>query len=84
MSGSWPDWWQWELELSGHLRRMSDREFNEADLRAMMADARGYHGDVEPGRHAVSTRWQGKVWEVIVEPDPALRRLVVVTAYPVK
>lgn len=46
----WPDWWLWELELSGHvLRRTIDREFNEADLRGMLADAHAFAADVEPG-----------------------------------
>jgi hypothetical protein len=38
----WPEWWQWELELSPHLlKRMLDRRFNETDLRLMVAAARG-------------------------------------------
>ena len=33
-----PDWWDWELELIKHLSdRMTDRRFNETDLRTMMA-----------------------------------------------
>ena len=37
-----PDWWSWELELSAHLlKRMMDRQFNEADLRLMLDDASG-------------------------------------------
>ncbi len=36
----WPDWWSGELELSAHLlKRMMDRQFNEADLRLMLDDA---------------------------------------------
>jgi hypothetical protein len=36
----WPEWWDWELELMPHLaKRMADRQFNEVDLRAMLADA---------------------------------------------
>ncbi len=33
----WPEWWDWELELSPHLlKRMEDRQFNEVDLRTML------------------------------------------------
>jgi hypothetical protein len=32
---NWPEWWEWELELTAHLeKRMLDRDFNEIDLRA--------------------------------------------------
>lgn len=35
-----PEWWEWDLEFTPHLlKRMSDRRFNEVDLRTMMADA---------------------------------------------
>ena len=43
----WPDWWEWELELTPHLeKRMEDREFTEVDLRAMLERAEGHHRDV--------------------------------------
>jgi len=33
----WPEWWDWELDLSPHLlERMVDRGFSEVDLRRMM------------------------------------------------
>jgi hypothetical protein len=37
----WPDWWEWELDLSlPHLRkRMIDRGFSETDLLTMLEDA---------------------------------------------
>lgn len=29
-----PDWWDWQLDLTPHLlKRMDDRDFNELDLR---------------------------------------------------
>jgi hypothetical protein len=35
-----PEWWSFELELSGHiLERMLDRGFSEADLRLMFETA---------------------------------------------
>ncbi|MDY7009899.1 MAG: DUF4258 domain-containing protein [Planctomycetota bacterium] len=72
----WPEWWQWELELSLHLlRRMIKRQFNEADLRTMLTDATEYKPDVEPERWLISTKWHGRPWEVIVEPDEKARRL---------
>ena len=80
-----PEWWDWELELSPHLmRRMIKRHFNETDLRTMLSQAIGFSRDVDPDRWVISARWQGNRWEVIVEPDSASRRLVVVTAYAVE
>jgi hypothetical protein len=80
----WPDWWSWELELSPHLlKRMIDRQFNEADLRLMLEEAGGYHENHEEGRWAVETIHAGRNWEVIVEPLLNEEILVVVTAYPV-
>ncbi len=77
-----PDWWEWELESSGHLlRRMIDRGFSETDLRTMLAEASSFAPDVEPNRWVISTKWRGRPWEIIVEPDASVQRLVVITAY---
>lgn len=62
---------------------MTDRGFNEAELRLMLEQASGYHIDVEPGRWIIETSRGGGPWEVIVEPDVSVSQLVVVTAYPV-
>lgn len=84
MAREWPEWWEWELELSPHLlKRMVDRVFTEVDLRRMLARASGYREDVVDGRWAIQTRHGRRAWEVIVEPDSERRLLVVVTAYPV-
>jgi hypothetical protein len=78
----WPDWWSWDLELSPHLlKRMVDRRFNEADLRLMLEEAAGYHSDIAPGRWVVESRRAGLPWEIIVEPLPDERILLVITAY---
>jgi hypothetical protein len=80
----WPEWWDWELELSPHLfKRMTDRRFTEIDLRRMLERATGYRPDVVEGRWIVEMRHRRRAWEVIVEPDQERRLLVVVTAYPV-
>ena len=80
----WPDWWDWELELTPHVeKRMSQRGFNEAGLREMMQRARGFTQDVISGRYTVDTAFRGARWAVIVEPDPDTRTVVIVTAYPV-
>ncbi len=82
--GEWPEWWDWELELSPHLlKRMEDRRFTEIDLRRMLERASAYREDVVEGRWVIETRHRGKAWEIIVEPDLERRLLVVVTAYPV-
>lgn len=79
----WPEWWDWDVELSPHLLgRMKDRRFSEVDLRLMLEGASGYHADCEPGRYVLQTRHEGRPWEVILEPVPEEEVLVVVTAYP--
>ena len=40
--------------------------------------------DVVPCRWIVATRYRRRLWEVVVEPDPATELLVVITAYPVQ
>ncbi len=79
----WPDWWSWEIELSVHVQiRMVDREFNETDLRLMLADSTGYHADVVEGRWVIVCRYADRPWEVIVQPLPDVFRLLVITAFP--
>lgn len=78
----WPDWWNWELELTPHLaKRMVDRQFNESELRTMLTDASGYVPEAD-GRFVVLAKREGRDWEVVVEPDPIDRVLLVITAYP--
>jgi hypothetical protein len=76
-----PEWWSFELELSGHiLERMLDRGFSEADLRLMFETASLRAGRLE-GRWIVETVHQREPWEIVVEPDHTERVIVVVTAY---
>jgi hypothetical protein len=78
----WPEWWEWEPEISSHvLKRMADRDFNEIDLRLMLERATGYHADVEEGRWVIETSQAGRAWEIVVEPQPDDKVLVVITAY---
>ena len=82
-SGGWPPWWDWELELTPHLlKRMVDRRFTEVELRAMLESARGWREDIVEGRCVIDCCHHRRSWHVIVEPDPAIERLVVITAYP--
>ena len=81
----WPEWWEWELELSPHLlKRMIDRGFTETDLRKMMAQAIGLREDAGPGRWVVEAEHDSRPWHVIVEPDTMDKLLVVITAFPVE
>jgi hypothetical protein len=41
----------------------------------------GFHLDVVDGRFVIETRFRGRRWEVVVEPDDTDHILVVVTAY---
>ena len=78
---AWPDWWEWEIELSAHvLKRMVDRAFSEVELRSMMESAEGLHAEALPGRWVVVAKLESRQWEIIVEPDAADRLLVVITA----
>ena len=80
----WPEWWEWELELSPHvLKRMVDRGFSEVDLREMLERATGLRPDTESGRWIAEARLARRNWEVVIEPDEVNRRQVIVTAYPV-
>ncbi len=81
----WPEWWDWELELTPHLeKRMEDRDCTEIDLREMLERANGYRPDVVEGRWVIETRHRRASWEVIVETDFEEELLVVITAYPVE
>ena len=85
MVREWPEWWEWELDLTAHLlKRMLDRQFTEIDLRRMLEHARDLRVDIVEGRWVVVTRHAGSPWEVVVEPDLEERILIVVTAYPVE
>ena len=62
---------------------MSDRDFSEVDLRLMLGNASTYRRDIEPGRWVIETRHGRRGWEVIVEPDPDVELLLIITADPV-
>ena len=82
---NWPDWWTWELEFSAHVfKRMVDRRFDEVELRRMLERASRYREDIIEDRFVIETRHATHAWEVIVEPDPERRLLVVITAYPLE
>jgi hypothetical protein len=59
---------------------MDDRRFTEVDLRATFEEARSLQPDVVRGRWVVQARHRRRAWDVVVEPDAELRRLVVITA----
>jgi hypothetical protein len=59
---------------------MEDRGFTEIELRDMMEVASGLSPQAT-GRWAVESRWHGREWKLIVEPDPTAEQLVVITAY---
>ena len=79
---TFPEWWEWELELTPHVeKRTEDRDFTEVDLRQMLENAQGFRPDVIEGRFVVETRFRGQPWEVVVEPDDVEHLLVIVTAF---
>jgi hypothetical protein len=62
---------------------MIDRNFNEAELREMLEDASHVEPNEIAGRFDVSARLGRKNWIVVVEPDPSVKRLLIITAYTV-
>lgn len=86
-SGAWrwrPSWWSWPILLSGHLlHRMVDRAFSETDLREMLEVTTGIRPGVTGERWVAECVWRGDHWNVVLEPDPSIARIVVVTAYRV-
>jgi len=60
---------------------MEDRGFNEIELRGMMQRATAWRPSAWEGRFVVESAMTGRPWEIVVEPDAAGKRLVVVTAY---
>lgn len=62
---------------------MEVRSLTEVQLRHMLHEGRTFRRDVVEGRWVIEARYARTPWEVIVEPDVAGQRLVVVTAYPV-
>lgn len=71
-----------ELELTPHLlKRMVDRGFNEVDLRQMLAQAFRCRPSAAEGRFVITARYDGKDWEIVVEPDELTQQLLVITAY---
>ncbi len=81
--GSWRDWWEWEIVLSPHLlERMPRRGFSESDLRLMLEVATDLRRHRVPGRWILDTRHASRRWRIVLELDPALRSIIVVTAYP--
>jgi hypothetical protein len=79
----WPQWWDWELELSPHIfKRMLDRGFSELDLRTMLEHSKDYKKDVVEGRWIIMTSHRRRKWEIIIEPDFKTKHVVVITAYP--
>ncbi len=79
-----PEWWHWDLSFTAHAElRMEQRGVSEVDVRAMLARAATHEPSVVIGRHMIYCRHRQHAWRVIVEPDVATRRLIVVTAYEV-
>jgi hypothetical protein len=61
---------------------MLDRSFSETDLREMLQAATAFRPDADPRRWIIETKHANSRWEVVVEPDAAVQKLIVVTAYP--
>ena len=81
----WPEWWEWDLDLIDHVeKRMKVRRFTEVELRDMIEQATGLHKARVPGRWVIETKFDGRAWNVVVEPIAETQTLEVVTAFRVK
>jgi hypothetical protein len=77
-----PEWWDWELLFSDHVkRRLVRRDLTELDVRAMLERANGYEHDPIEWRFRIHARYRRKRWIVIVEPSEVRKMLVVVTVF---
>jgi hypothetical protein len=62
---------------------MYARCFTELDLPHMLARAAEVRFYPVRERWVIETRWRGRTWHIVVEPDEDRRVGVVVTAFPV-
>ena len=81
---SWPAWWEWELEFSGHAeQRMAERGVTEVEVRAMLHEPWRLDTSPDGVRFTAHAPHAGTEWVVVLEPDPQLKIVVVVTVYNV-
>ena len=74
--------WDWELAFTAHVEsRMEERLFSDVELRVMLDDATDLKPSARPGRWIVHTRYGGRPWTVVVEPDEDEKVIYVVTVY---
>ncbi|MBI4569119.1 MAG: hypothetical protein HY719_12055 [Planctomycetes bacterium] len=80
-----PPWWDWEFEVHPHPIRDRSRGLSEPIIRAMLLDAHSWQTHSEnPARAVLSANWDGALWHIIVEPNPATQTVLVITAYRVE
>jgi hypothetical protein len=60
---------------------LDQRGLNEVGLREIMEAATSFSPAAEEGRFAVFGYRGGRLWKIVVEPDPGARALVVVTPF---
>jgi hypothetical protein len=78
-----PEWWDWELELSDHVKyRMLTRAFTEIEIRTMLMHPTSIRASAHRERWIMASRHARQRWEIVVQPDYAERKIVVVTVYP--
>ena len=63
---------------------MKERNFNALDVRMMMHRPARISASPGTGRWVLDAKLRGRSWRVILDPDPAKREMVVVTAYPLR
>jgi hypothetical protein len=79
-----PAWWDWELEFSVHAeQRMFERGVSEVEVRAMLQHASRLSASPDGIRYLAHVQHAGDAWVVVLEPDPELQCVVLITVYNV-
>ena len=77
-----PHWWEWELELTGHVEeRMEERGADPVASRWMLHHCTACRRSRVPGRFVAHATYRGVHWEIVLEPDYDRECIVVVTMY---
>ena len=78
----WPDWSEWDIEITPHLRGECWIVLSPKRICAICWN-RPPTSELQPTmvRFVIACRHYGENWEVVVEPDEQDLMLVVITAY---
>lgn len=77
-----PEWLDWELEFHPHFDlRVRERHSAEVIARHVLEHYTELSPSRREGRWVLGAKYEGESWELVVEPDPWERLLVLVTIW---